>query len=248
MPRRCFIVAVTKGLAVPYGCLRAGLAFRVRGNGGLTWLMIMTDWSVSHKPVKPDKKQRIMKAVEQLFRTRRFHETTLDEIARAAEVGKGTIYLYFTDKEDLIFQAAVEGFDGMCLQLRENAAQGVAFRATLLRACEEISTFFRARRSLFRIILSEGDRDAESGAGGLQQRWRERRRTMTEAVATIIARGMVSGEIRPDVPTGILAEYLLGMLRTRSWELEDWPEAERSLAGVADLFISGAGRPAPPRN
>lgn len=188
-----------------------------------------------------------MQAVEQLFRTRRFHETTLDEIARAADVGKGTIYLYFSDKEDMIFQAAVEGFDTMCLQLRQDAAEGVAFRGTLLRTCETISVFFRSRRSLFRIILSEGDRNAEGGAGGLQRRWRERRRTMTDAVATIIARGMASQEIRADVPAGILAEYLLGMLRTRSWELEDWPEAERSLAGVVDLFISGAGRPAPPR-
>jgi AcrR family transcriptional regulator len=206
----------------------------------------MTDWSVSQGSMKQDKKLRIMQAAEQLFRTRRFHETTLDEIARAADVGKGTIYLYFTDKEDLIFQAAVEGFDQMCIELRQGVAPGEAFRGTLLRTCEHISVFFRARRPLFRIILSEGDRDMESGTGGLQKRWRARRKTMTDAVAAIIARGMESGEIRADVAAGILAEYLLGMLRTRSWELEDWPEEERSLAGVVDLFINGAGGAAPP--
>jgi AcrR family transcriptional regulator len=194
--------------------------------------------------MKSDKKLRIMEAAEQLFRTRRFHETTLDEIARAADVGKGTIYLYFTDKEDLIFQAAVEGFDKMCLELREGVNSGQAFGATLLRTCENISVFFRARRPLFRIILSEGDRDMESGSGGLQQRWRARRTTMSDAVSAILARGIESGELRPDVPAGILAEFLLGMLRTRSWELEDWPEAQRSLAGVVDLFMNGAGRSA----
>ena len=188
--------------------------------------------------MSPDKKQRIMKAAEQLFHTRRFHETTLDEIAKAADVGKGTIYLYFTDKEDLIFQAAVEGFDAMCLQLRESAAQGEAFRERLLHTCENISIFFRARRPLFRIILSEGDRDMENGSGGMQRRWRERRKGMCDAVAAILSQGMAAGEIRTDVPTGILAEYLLGMLRTRSWELEDWPEAQRSLAGVVDLFLT----------
>ena len=199
--------------------------------------------------MNPDKKQRIMQAAERLFRTRRFHETTLDEIAKAADVGKGTIYLYFSDKEDLIFQAAVEGFDAMCLQLRLDPPEGETFRGTLLRTCDNISIFFRARRPLFRIILSEGDRDMESGSGGLHQRWRGRRRTMTDAVSTILARGVATGEIRADVPNGILAEYLLGMLRTRSWELEDWPEAQRTLAGVADLFMNGAGRPArPPGN
>lgn len=194
--------------------------------------------------MNPDKKHRIMQAAEQLFSTRRVHEITLDEIARHADVGKGTIYLYFTDKEDLIFQAAVAGFDEMCLLLRQNAAKGVPFREALLQSCESIAAFFQARRPLFRIILSEGERAMEGVGVGLRQRWRERRKPMAEAVAAIVGQGMASGEIRADVPAKILAEYLLGMLRTRSWELEDWPDAQRSLAAVADLFINGAGLPA----
>ena len=74
--------------------------------------------------MNPDKKQRIMQAAEQLFRTHRFHEITLEEIAREAKVGKGTIYLYFSDKEDLIFQAAITGFDEMCGVLRQNVDEG----------------------------------------------------------------------------------------------------------------------------
>lgn len=182
-----------------------------------------------------------MQAAEQLFRTCRVHEVTLDEIARQADVGKGTIYLYFTDKEDLIFQAAVAGFDEMCLLLRQDVGPDVAFQKALLRTCETISAFFQARRPLFRIILSEGERDMEHGGIGLRQRWRERRKTMTEAMAAIIAQGMKSGEIRADAPAVILAEYLLGMLRTRSWELEDRPDAQRSIAAVVDLFLNGAG-------
>lgn len=195
--------------------------------------------------MNPDKKQRIMQAAEQLFRTRRVHEITLDEIARQADVGKGTIYLYFSDKEDLIFQAAVAGFDEMCLRLRQSVATGVAFREALLRTCETISGFFQARRPLFRIILSEGERDMESSGVGLRQRWRERRKTLTEAVTTIVAQGISSKEIRADVSADVLAEYLLAMLRARSWELEDRREAQRSLATVVDLFINGAGLPVP---
>jgi AcrR family transcriptional regulator len=200
----------------------------------------MTDWPVSLLPMDSDKKQRIMQAAERLFRTRRFHEITLDEIAREANVAKGTIYLYFSDKEDLIFQAAVAGFEEMCGLLRQNAGEGVAFRGGLLGMCQTISAFFQNRRPLFRIILSEGQRAMESGAG-LRQRWQQRRKTMTEVVATVIARGVASGEIRHDIPSEILAEYLLGMLRTRSWELEDQSEPLRSHALMVDLFIKGAG-------
>ncbi len=187
-----------------------------------------------------------MQAAEQVFRTRRVHEITLDEIARQADVGKGTIYLYFSDKEDLIFQSAVAGFDEMCQLLRGIAGEGGAFHERLLRTCDSIVSFFQARRPLFRIILSEGERAMEGGATGLRQRWRERRKAMTEAVAAVIAQGMTSGEIRTDVRAEILTEYLLSMLRARSWELEAWPEAERSHTTVVDLFLNGAGLPPRP--
>src|ERR1035438_9394912 len=99
-----------------------------------------------------------MQATEELFRTRRIDEVTLDEVARQAAVGKGTIYLYFSDKEDLVFQTAVAGFDEMCGLLRQKAAQPGTFRERLLRTCAEIVGFFQARRPLFRIILYEGER------------------------------------------------------------------------------------------
>ena len=189
-----------------------------------------------------DKKQRIMQAVEQLFRTRRFDAVTLDEVAREADVGKGTIYLYFSDKEDVIFQTAVSGFDEMCRLLRQGAAEEGTFRERLLRACESLSAFFQARRPLFRIILLEGERAGEGGGAGLHQRWRKRRKTLTGAVAAIISQGMETGQVRMDLPADVLAEYLLGMLRTRSWELEDRPQSLRALASVVDLFLKGAGQ------
>ena len=184
-----------------------------------------------------------MQAVAAVFKNRRLHEVTLEEIARRADIGKGTIYLYFADKEDLIFQSAVEGFDDMCGLIRAIAGEGAPFRERLMRACDRIVVFFRERRPLFRIVLSEGERAMEGDGAGLRQRWRERRRGMTDAVAAVIAEGIAAGEVRTDVPAGVLAEYLLSMLRARSWELEDWPESERSHVTVVDLFLNGARRP-----
>ena len=171
----------------------------------------------------------------------------MDEVARVADVGKGTIYLYFSDKEDLFFQTAVAGFDEMCELLRQNATSGITFRDGLLRTCETVSGFFRQRRPLFLMMLSQGERAMERG-GGLRQRWLERRKNMTGAVAAIIAGGMASGDIRPDISAEILAEYLLGMLRTRAWELADQPEPMRSREALVDLFTTGAARRTAPEH
>ena len=188
-----------------------------------------------------DKKQRIMQAAEELFRTRQFHEITLDSIAEQADVGKGTIYLHFADKDDLFFQTAVAGFDELCDLVAKSPFDGITFAQGLLQTCERISDFFRQRRPLFRIIQNEGERALGRG-GSLRQRWLKRRKELTAAIAAIIARGVASGDIRNDLAAPVLAEFLLGMLRTRAWDLEDAPESQRSLPALVDLFVNGATR------
>lgn len=51
--------------------------------------------------VKENKRNLILNALETLLPGKRFHEITLDEVAKSAQVGKGTIYLYFKDKDSL---------------------------------------------------------------------------------------------------------------------------------------------------
>ena len=186
-----------------------------------------------------NKKQRIMQAAEELFSTRQFHEITLDEIAKQADVGKGTIYLYFTDKDDLFFQTAVAGFDELCELVAQSSFGGVTFHQGLLQMCEKISGFFRRRRPLFRIIRNEDDRTLGVG-GNLRHRWLKRRKELTAAMAVIIKQGVASGVVRRDIAAPVLAEYLLGMLRTRALEMEDTRESQKNLVSLVDLFINGA--------
>jgi len=185
-----------------------------------------------------DKRQRIMAAAERLFKARQFHEITLDEVARVAQVGKGTLYLYFADKNDLFFQTAVAGFDDMCELLRRHPVTEGSIRQELQQACETISAFFQKRRPLFRMILAEGERALGKG-GGLRQRWNRHRKKMTQAVAEIIARGVQRGEVRDDIPPEALAEYFLGMLRTRANELQEFSGPPGGRDALVDLFVRG---------
>jgi len=54
-----------------------------------------------------DKKKRILKAARDLFARYGLRKCSIADIARAARVGKGTIYLYFASKEEM-FAAVVE--------------------------------------------------------------------------------------------------------------------------------------------
>jgi TetR/AcrR family transcriptional regulator, repressor of fatR-cypB operon len=51
---------------------------------------------------KLNRKMAILEAAIDLFASKGFHNTTLDEIASASEFGKGTLYNYFSSKEQII--------------------------------------------------------------------------------------------------------------------------------------------------
>ncbi|GAB6264477.1 TetR/AcrR family transcriptional regulator [Photobacterium sp. R1] len=51
-----------------------------------------------------DKKERILQATEELLAKHGFHGLSMNMVAKEAKVATGTIYRYFTDKDDLLYQ------------------------------------------------------------------------------------------------------------------------------------------------
>jgi len=183
-----------------------------------------------------------MQAAEKLFTSRRFHEITLDEIAREARVGKGTIYLHFKDKDELFLEVATSGFDELRRRLRRRVPGDAPFERQLLHACEAVSAFFRTRRQLFRMMQTEDVRMAWC-RGRVRERWIERRRELACTLGEIVGKGVTEGKIRSDIPPELLAEFLLGMLRTLAREAAGDGDSLRRPAIVMELFLHGAASP-----
>ena len=188
---------------------------------------------------REEKRQQIMKAAERLFTSRRFHEVRLDEVAGSAGVGKGTIYRYFRDKDDLFFQTVAAGFDELCALLKRRVPAKAPFLEQLLGVCVQVSRFLDGRRELFRMMQTEGGRRAPA-RGAFRAMWTEKRKMLVGAVAEVIRSGVAEGEIREDVPPELLASFLLGMLRTRSHGGGEAPHVLSSHDVVVDVFCRGA--------
>jgi len=186
-----------------------------------------------------DKRQHIMQAAEKLFTSRQFHEVTTDDVAAAANVGKGTIYRYFQDKDDLLFQITTNGFDELCDLLRQKVSAKAPFPEQLLEACQQVRNFFQRRRQLLRMMEEENGRIAWC-EGDLRQRWLERRKKLVAALGVILAQGVREGVIRGDIPAEVLGNFLLGMLRTQARDLDGAAEPMRRLNVVVELFVNGA--------
>jgi len=99
--------------------------------------------------------QRIQEAARALFLREGFQKTTIQDIARAADIGLGTLYLYAPSKEDLL----VTVFREPLLQLLDTAFEDAVTDAALV---DQLLAFFavqlawyRQEPALARAILKE---------------------------------------------------------------------------------------------
>src|SRR5690242_7311160 len=71
---------------------------------------------------KASKRKAILRAASRLFAQRPFQEVLLEDVAAAAKVAKGTVYLYFKSKEQLYLSLMQESFEPVVRELKEGAA------------------------------------------------------------------------------------------------------------------------------
>lgn len=78
-----------------------------------------------------DKKIKIMSAAAKVFSEKGFHQAKMEEIAQRAEVGKGTVYEYFSSKQDLFTQMFQAGCQFYHQMLQEALQPGMTVREKL---------------------------------------------------------------------------------------------------------------------
>ncbi len=69
---------------------------------------------------KEQRRNDIIDAAEKLFFSSKFDDVSMDDIAKAVELSRATLYLYFADKESLFFAVILRGIRIMSETFKEN--------------------------------------------------------------------------------------------------------------------------------
>lgn len=166
----------------------------------------------------------LLAAARQVFAARGYHETSIAEITATADVGVGTFYLHFHDKDEVLSALLHEGLSGLRQQIARKlvAATPAQQIPTVIQA---IFSFAYENRDLFSIVLT--------GGGPLQVGFQARAQLadlLTGMLEAAAAGGTLQGY---DVP--LLARMLSGIIAQGIlWWLEhDTPDP----AGMTDQML-----------
>lgn len=155
------------------------------------------------------KRQLITTTAARMFATQPFHKVRLDDIAAEAGVGKGTLYIYFENKEDLYFSLVYQGFAELVDRLQAQLIdRPIRASLALRRVVDELVAFAFANPQLFEIMRTVG-----AGKGRTGSAWKEKRLELHGMIHQAIARGVAAGELR-DARPDLTAACIPGMVRS----------------------------------
>lgn len=186
-----------------------------------------------------DKRDRILDAAVKVFARSGFHATRVSEIAKAAGVADGTIYLYFKSKEELLFSLFEDRVEKLLSFMREELPKKPD-APSRLRAVIDMQ-----------LGLLEGERDlAEVITVILRQSTRLMKEFSTprfsayiDAIAKIISEGQATGAFRSDVSPHIAARAIFGALDgiTLTWALGRAEQGAlgRAAGQLSDVLLRG---------
>lgn len=101
------------------------------------------------------KEQRIIEAAELVFSKHGYEKSTVDEIIALADVGKGTLYKYFGNKEQLFYQLVLKKNTLFVERLDAAVSHADGIEAKLIAFFTEMIVFYKANAALWQIICFE---------------------------------------------------------------------------------------------
>jgi AcrR family transcriptional regulator len=190
--------------------------------------------------------EEILDAALRVFAQRGLHQTSLEEVAKEAGISKGTIYLYFKNKEEL-FVAAAQRVVPHPDEIDKTGSTAPDTGSDLAQLLHEIAqTAYRrfctpAYLAFFSMMAAEALRHPEWG----ELYFRRVVLALNHRLAEIFTRAIQAGQCRPIDPV-LVSRAFVGMFLMMALSQEHLggkkytPLAERTVIDtLTDIFLRG---------
>lgn len=101
------------------------------------------------------KEKRILKAAETVFSKNGYSQATLDEVIKIADTGKGTVYKYYQNKENLFYTLISEKSRRFSASLEKAYKDNASFKDQMTQYAYTCIKFFTKQEVLWSVLLFE---------------------------------------------------------------------------------------------
>lgn len=205
----------------------------------------------SHTPVttlrekqRQEREKLIIDVAEEVLLEKGYYETSMDEIASRVGIAKGTIYIHFPCKEDLV-AAVFERNMRTFLEQVDEIIQGQGTPRKKLEALLQTvyTGFFSKQAQLLSSMYNAIDlkRALENKGGSMKELWN----ALVIRVTALLEEGKAAGELDPNIPTSAMVYSFFTLFSPRVYErmvLGNAMSHEELIACLQNIYFNGIAR------
>ncbi|GAC1461863.1 MAG: hypothetical protein PVSMB4_20330 [Ktedonobacterales bacterium] len=160
---------------------------------------------------RQEREALILRAAEELFLERGYHDTSIEDIAARVGIAKGTVYLHFASKEDLMLALFERGIRSFASALDAILTSHGTPQSKLTAIIEQTyGSMLGGRAQLFTTVFRSPELLArmQEQRNLMHELWEQPMRRLT----ALLDEGKAAGEFDPSIPTPLMLTLLWSLL------------------------------------
>ncbi|MFJ9384578.1 TetR/AcrR family transcriptional regulator [Peribacillus sp. NPDC101481] len=181
-----------------------------------------------------DRKKLILEAATKSFSLFGYKATTMDQVAKIANVGKGTIYTFYKNKEELFKEIVQRLIEEMKYEAEQSLDDQLSFFENLHRAVYRILEFRQEHQLSLKLLQEE----REIGTPAVQEMVNEMEEAIVSYIKEKLKIAIDKGYIQPCDPE-ITAFLMLKMYLALifDWERNHAPLEKEEIAELFKIYL-----------
>ncbi|MNZ34356.1 putative HTH-type transcriptional regulator [compost metagenome] len=187
-----------------------------------------------------DRRKQIIEAAEKSFALFGYKATTMDQVAKIANVAKGTIYTFFTNKEELFDEILRSVISEMKRISEQEVSEERSFFENLYQSMDSLLEFRTEHELLIKLFQEVRDFGTPQAREGLEKI----EVAILDYLEYQLERAVRRGEIReldPKVTSFVLVRLYVAL--TSDWNKNHEPLSEEQIKSFIRVFLSGGLSP-----
>ena len=180
------------------------------------------------------RRREIQRAAVDLFIQQGFNETSMQEVARAAGVGKSTLYDYFPSKDEILIAYVVDEVNRMTARAEEIIAQELNAAEKFRRIMRRHLEYMLENKQMYLRLSFETQRLSMDN----QQRIQTHRHAYQDMLCDLVRQGIQNGEFRPVTPL-LAVRGMFSLISAAAFTSRPTGTPQEMMAEVLDIVFKG---------